>query len=143
MRSFMVELAEPNVKRLLVPGRLTQTRTSGPAGCRPVHQNSTLLRLKDEWVSGLGRLLRAEQKHRMSPERIQACARIFKVPVGYFYGEGENGSNNKRYDKTVMLVAAEIMELPEDIRKGVYILSRQINKTFSSETNNEKQEQAA
>ena len=82
-------------------------------------------------------------ENRMSPERIQACAEIFKVPVGYFYGEGESGSNYKRYDKTVMLVAAEIMDLPEDIRKGVYILSRQINKTFSGDNKKEKQEQAA
>ncbi len=82
-------------------------------------------------------------ENRMSPERIQACAQIFKVPVGYFDGEGENGSHYKRYDKTIMLVAAEIMDLPEDIRKGVYVLSRQINKTFSGDNKKEKQEQAA
>ena len=78
----------------------------------------------------------------MSQERIQACAQIFKVPVGYFYGEGESGGHYKRYDRTIMLVAAETMEFPEEIRKGVYILSRQINKTFSSDKKG-KEEQAA
>lgn len=69
-------------------------------------------------------------ENRITPERIAACAQIFSVPVGYFYGEMDNGEP-RRYDKSVMSVAAEVNALPGDIRQCVYNLSRVINKSWA------------
>lgn len=69
-------------------------------------------------------------ENRVPPARLAMCARIFDVPVGYFYGELDNGEP-KYYDKTVMNVAAEVNTLPPDIRQCVYNLSRVINKSWA------------
>lgn len=72
---------------------------------------------------------------RMPPERIAACARIFSVPVEYFFGS-ENTNIQSGYNKAVLTVAAEIMELPnDDIRKTFYNLARMINKTWQEQDN--------
>ena len=76
------------------------------------------------------------------PRRIHTCAKIFNVPVGYFYGEDENTNHNPRFDKSILTIAAELQELPIDVRKGVYLLSRQINKSFS-DAKFDRAEQAA
>ncbi|NCC61321.1 MAG: XRE family transcriptional regulator [Verrucomicrobiae bacterium] len=69
---------------------------------------------------------------RMPPERLAACARMFGVPVGYFFGEGESGPQ-RRFDKSVVTVAAEVHELPSDVRQGFYSLMRLVNKMQSRE----------
>ncbi|NQZ14679.1 MAG: helix-turn-helix transcriptional regulator [Alphaproteobacteria bacterium] len=66
-------------------------------------------------------------ENKMTPERLMRCALILGVPVGYFYGESEVKNANQNYDKVVMNVAAEIIELPRDIRQGVYHLTKAIN----------------
>lgn len=72
---------------------------------------------------------------RMPPERIAACARIFSVPVEYFFGS-ENEAMHSSYSKAVLTIAAEIMELPnDDVRKSVYHLARTINKNLVEQTN--------
>ena len=77
------------------------------------------------------------------PKRIQVCAKLFDVPIGYFYGEDENTFNQPKFDKSILTIAAEVHELPEEIRKGIYYLSRQINKAFSSDDEEDKQGQVA
>jgi transcriptional regulator with XRE-family HTH domain len=72
---------------------------------------------------------------RMPPERIATCARLFSVPVEYFFGS-ENTDINNTYSKAVLTVAAEIMELPnDDIRKTFYHLARMINKSWLQQDN--------
>ena len=74
---------------------------------------------------------------RMPPERIAACARIFSVPVEYFFGS-ENEAIHSNYSKAVLTIAAEIMELPnDDVRKSVYHLARTINKNLVEQINEE------
>lgn len=82
-------------------------------------------------------------ENRMSPERIHACASIFKVPVGYFYGEDETGQMQERLDKDILTMASEILGLPPSIRKGVFNLSQIINKEFPASMRKEKKGQAA
>lgn len=65
----------------------------------------------------------------LGARRLHICAKLFEVPVGYFYGEDENEAYRPHFDKGVLTIAGEVQKLPEDIRKGVYHLSRQINKT--------------
>lgn len=79
---------------------------------------------------------------RMPPERLSACARMFGVPVGYFFGEGESGPQ-RRFDKSVLSVAAEVHELPPEIRQGFFGLMRTVNKMWErkeadEENGNEK-----
>ena len=64
----------------------------------------------------------------MGARRIQLCAKLFNLPVGYFYGEDENEAYRPHFDKGVLTIAGEVQRLPEDIRKSIYYLSRQINK---------------
>jgi transcriptional regulator with XRE-family HTH domain len=71
-------------------------------------------------------------ENRITPEKLAACARLFGVSVGYFYGEEERGVL-RGFDKTILTVAAEINELPPDIRQSVYTLSRQINKLAANQ----------
>lgn len=74
---------------------------------------------------------------RMPPERIASCARIFCVPVEYFFGS-EQPEIHSGYSKAVLTVAAEIMALPNaDIRKSVYHLARAINKSWNVQDNEE------
>lgn len=77
-------------------------------------------------------------ENRMSPERIHACATIFKVPVGYFYGEDETGEAQDRLNKDILTMASEILELPPKIRKGVYSLSQIINEEFPPSNRKDK-----
>ncbi len=69
---------------------------------------------------------------RMPPARLAACARMFGVPVGYFFGEGE-GCSHRRFDKAVVTVAAEVHELTFDVRQGFYSLMRAVNKMQNRE----------
>jgi hypothetical protein len=73
----------------------------------------------------------------MPPERIATCARLFSVPVEYFFGS-EQSEVHSGYSKAVLTVAAEIMALPnDDVRKSVYHLARTINKSWDIQDNEE------
>jgi transcriptional regulator with XRE-family HTH domain len=74
-------------------------------------------------------------ENRITPERLNICAKILGVPVGYFYGEVDNAPYQKIYDKAVISIAAEIIELPRDIRQGVYTLTRIINRRRKRDAN--------
>lgn len=82
-------------------------------------------------------------ENRMSPERIHACAILFKVPVGYFYGEDEKGMIQDHLNRDVLMMAHEILELPDNIRKGVYTLSQIINHEFPKSIRDGKKGHAA
>ena len=74
---------------------------------------------------------------RMQPERIATCARLFSVPIEYFFGI-DSEVKQPQYNKAVLNVAAEIMALPnDDIRKTFYHLARMINKTWDEQENDE------
>lgn len=71
---------------------------------------------------------------RIPPIRLAACARIFGVPVEYFFGA--DIKDKPVYNKVALTVAAEIMALPhDDIRKSVYHLVRTINKVWIEQDN--------
>ena len=72
---------------------------------------------------------------RMPPERIAACARVLGVSIEYFFGT-DSDVKQPQYNKAVLTVAAEIMALPnDDIRKSVYHLARNINKSWDVQDN--------
>ncbi len=67
-------------------------------------------------------------ENRLPPERLAACARIFGVPVNYFFGEcGE--AFERHFDKSVLNIAAEVNDLPPEVRQSIYTLSKVINRT--------------
>ena len=77
-------------------------------------------------------------KARMPPERIAACARIFDVPVEYFFGTDDD-DRKSGYNKMVLTIAAEILALPnDDVRKAVYHMVRAFSK-YCEEVEEEKQ----
>lgn len=60
-------------------------------------------------------------ENKMMPERIQSCAEIFRVPVGYFYGEGEKEVS---YDKTSLTIASAINEIEDQkVKQAIYYLA--------------------
>ena len=65
-------------------------------------------------------------ENRMPPTRIAQCAKIFRVPVGYFYGEDET-PHLTRFDHSIINTAGEIKDLPPEIRQQIYALCRIIN----------------
>lgn len=72
-------------------------------------------------------------------EGIAKCAKVFHTPVGFFYGEDCPPPANTNASRTGLMVAAEIMELPDDnIRRSIYQLVRSINRY--EDTNNSKQD---
>ncbi len=79
-------------------------------------------------------------ENRMPPQRIDMCADIFGVPITFFYGRDE--THSEALDKNVLIVASEIVDLPDDIQKGIYYLSKEINKICKKKTD-ENKEQAA
>lgn len=63
----------------------------------------------------------------MPPEAIGKCAKSLNTPVGYFYGEGDKYPVPSNTNKIGLLLAAEVMELPDDnIRKSLFHLVRDI-----------------
>lgn len=61
---------------------------------------------------------------KMSVDLIYLLSKFFKVPVGYFYGEGGFERNNN----IGVIIASEIMKLPnENIAKAIYVLVKAIN----------------
>jgi len=64
----------------------------------------------------------------MSPESIFICAKALNKPVGYFFGEDCQQPSPSNTNRVGLMVAAEIMDLPDDnIRKGIYKLVCSIN----------------
>ena len=62
-------------------------------------------------------------------EAVAKCARALHTPVGFFYGEDNQQPANTNINRVGLMVAAEIMGLPDDnIRKSVYHLVRSINR---------------
>ena len=64
---------------------------------------------------------------RMPPEKIKRCCDIFNVPIDYFFGDTETAI---AFDKSIITIAAEINDLPFDVRKAVYHLGRVMNKSL-------------
>lgn len=63
----------------------------------------------------------------MSPEAIGKCAKSLNTPVGFFYGEGDKYPAPSNTNRLGLLLAAEVMQLPDDtIRKNVFHLVRSI-----------------
>ncbi len=61
------------------------------------------------------------------------------TPVGFFYGEGETMPAPSNTNKTGLLIAADIMALPDNnIRKSVYHLVRAINRAHEDKENTKK-----
>lgn len=67
-------------------------------------------------------------ENRITPQRLNICSKILGVPVSYFYGEEDCFGYAQTHDRAVINMAAEITELPKDIRQGIYVLTRIINK---------------
>nr|WP_306264928.1 helix-turn-helix transcriptional regulator [Pararhizobium sp. IMCC3301] len=63
----------------------------------------------------------------LTAEAIGKCAASLNTPVGFFYGETDQHPAASNTNKVGLLLAAEIMELPdENIRKSVFHLVRSI-----------------
>lgn len=63
----------------------------------------------------------------VSPIYLQRYADIFKMPIGYFFGE--NTSMDFDIDRKALAITAEIATLPDDVRMGLYHLAKLINKS--------------
>lgn len=67
-------------------------------------------------------------ENRMMPERIYSCSKIFNVPVGYFYGEGEKA---RSLDKTALTIASAINTIQDkDVKQAIYYLALAIHKAY-------------
>ena len=70
-------------------------------------------------------------ENKMISERIQKCAEIFRVPVGYFYGEGEKEVS---YDKVSLTIASTISEIEnQKVRQAVYHLALAIQNAYEDD----------
>lgn len=84
---------------------------------------------QNELAAALGVVTQTIQKYesgevKMQPEIIDKCAKVFKIPVGYFYGEG----NKQKFSRASLMIASEAMMLPnDDVRKHIYGLLKSIN----------------
>ena len=92
---------------------------------------------QNELAEALGVVTQTIQKYesgevKMQPEIIDKCSWIFKIPVGYFYGEG----HQQKYTRASLMIAAEAMMLPTDeVRKHVYGLLKSINHAAEQDNN--------
>jgi len=82
-----------------------------------------------ELADALGVVSQTIQKYesgevRILPETIQRCATLFRVSVGYFYGEEQA---RQKYTRMSLMIASEVMMLPSvDIQKNIYALIKSI-----------------
>ena len=81
-------------------------------------------------------------ENKITPERLKLCAQIFGVSVSFLFGEVEFEAPES-IDRTLLNAAAELGELPPEIRKSVYALSRIINKAWEGKELPAKQEGSA
>lgn len=85
---------------------------------------------QNELAEALGVVSQTIQKYesgeiRMLPEIIHKCAEVFKVSVGYFYGEEHT---QRKFSRVSLMIASEVMMIPSnDIQKNIYALVRSIN----------------
>ncbi len=95
---------------------------------------------QSELAQALGLVTQTVQKYesgevKMSPDIIQKCALLFKVSVGYFYGEGHA---QQKYSRVGLMIASEVMMLPSvEIQKHLFELIRSIVKS-SGQDNRKK-----
>lgn len=69
-------------------------------------------------------------------EAVAKCAKALHTPVGFFYGEDGQQPANTNISRVGIMVAAEIMGLPDDnIRKSVFHLVRAINRLDEAASN--------
>ncbi len=86
---------------------------------------------QSELAVALGLVTQTVQKYesgeiKMSPEIIQKCAQLFRISVGYFYGEGQA---HQKYSRVGLMIASEVMMLPSvEIQKHLFELIRSIVK---------------
>lgn len=60
--------------------------------------------------------------NRICPEKLNKCAEVFNVPVGYFFGQSDS-MNMMGHDKKILTIANAIASLPSDeVSKRVYHL---------------------
>lgn len=65
----------------------------------------------------------------LTAEALNTCAKSLNAPVAFFYGEENSAQTPSNTNKLGLLIAAEIMELPDDtLRKTVFQLVRTLNK---------------
>ncbi len=113
----MVQRKEQNSFYAEMGFRLKQTRQS-----RGVSQ--------DDLAKALGVVSQTIQKYesgeiKMQPEVLQACARMFAVPIGHFYGED---SAAQKYSRVSLMIASEIMMIPNrEAQKHLYHFIKSIN----------------
>lgn len=63
----------------------------------------------------------------LTAEAVGKCAQSLNTPVGFFYGESDKHPAPSNSNKIGLLIAAEVMALPDDnIRKSVFHLVRSI-----------------
>ncbi len=68
--------------------------------------------------------------NRLSPEKLYACAKIFNVPVSYFFNT-EAHDEIRTFDKRVITIASAIASLPNpDLAKKLYQLAVSMNQEF-------------
>lgn len=79
-------------------------------------------------------------RNRIPIDKLAACAKFLEVPVSYFYGEEED-EIQKDFDKSFLSVAAEMGELPSEIRQTLHKLSRLVNKALEEKDEPEEDAQ--
>jgi len=100
-----------------------------------IRQVRNLNKLSQEYLSvHLGVTVPTVQRYetgeiQIPSEAVAKCAKLLYTPVGYFFGEDDQLPANTNISRTGLMVAAEIMDLPDDnIRKSVFQLVRSINR---------------
>lgn len=85
---------------------------------------------QESLARSLGMVKQTIQKYesgeiKLQPDVLLRCATIFKISVGYFYGEEKIKIPN---NSATILLASEISKLPSnDIKKNLFQLVRSIN----------------
>jgi transcriptional regulator with XRE-family HTH domain len=63
----------------------------------------------------------------ISADAVRICAEVLGITIADFYG-AEIAPSSTRPDRIALMVAAEIMALPnDDIRKKLFVLAKAIN----------------
>lgn len=75
-------------------------------------------------------------ENKMPPERILKTANLFRVSVGYLYGE-ENDTT-PHLDADVLSTAMELMRMPKNIRLGIHGMAQEINRSLLLEESQKK-----
>lgn len=66
--------------------------------------------------------------NRMPPERIEACAKLFNVPVSYFFGSQVEAKDKVVLDRKVINIALAISAIPsEEVQRKLYHMVLSMN----------------